>query len=314
MLWLTVILLIVSFAMLYYGAEFSLDASEVVGKKLGLSPLVIGMILVGFGTSLPEAFVGHIAANNDQGPIALGSLIGSNIANMYLILGLCSMFATLGLKGSNLRPQLFTHMLLGAALWIVLKQEVLTLISAIPLLLIILIYMYFIYREIRYNPLVDEEELEEKAEEGNVGLVFLKMIFGFGLLFVGGELLVDKATIICRALGVEEYIVSAILVAFGTSFPELVTAMMAAVKKKETDLIIGNIVGSNLFNCALILGSLGIYDFKITVNLSVEVIALLVGSTMLVLLNLFKVNFNKIIGICFLLLYGAMVGHWTKLF
>lgn len=311
MLSVAVLLLILSFAMLYYGAEFSLDASEIVGKKLGLSPLIIGMILVGFGTSLPEAFVGHIAALNQQGPIALGSLVGSNIANMYLILGLSSLFAILGLKSNSLRPQLFTHLLLGAALWIVLKQEVLTLLSALPLLFIILIYMFFIYREIKFNPQINTEE---DTQSYNMGLIFLKMLFGFGLLFIGGELLVKNATELCKAIGIDEYVISAILVAFGTSFPELVTSLMAAIKKKETDLIIGNIVGSNLFNCALILGSLGIYDFKITVDLSFEIISLLVGSALLVILNLFKINFNKLIGVSFLLLYGAVVGHWIKLF
>lgn len=309
MIWLAVLLLILSFAMLYYGAEFSLDASEIVGKKLGLSPLLIGMLLIGFGTSLPEAFVGHIAALNNQGSIALGSLIGSNIANMYLILGVSSMLATLGMFGNGLRAQLGVHLLLAAALWIVIQQKVLSLFSATPLLFIILVYLFFIYREFKHNPVKNEDEQEQTK---NVALVFFKMIFGFALLFVGGELLVKKSVEICSYIGIDEYVVSAILVAFGTSFPELVTSVIAALKKKETDLIVGNIVGSNLFNCALILGSLGIYDFSIDVDLNFEVMALGVGSIALVFLNMLKIDFNKLVGLFFLMLYGIVVSHWLK--
>lgn len=312
MLWLAILLLILSFAMLFYGAEFTLDASEIVGKKLGLSPLLIGMLLIGFGTSLPEAFVGHIAALNNQGSIALGSLIGSNIANMYLILGISSMIATLGLFGNGLRAQLGVHLLLAAALWIVIQQKALTLLNAVPLLFIVLVYMFFIYREFKFNPASEEEIKDENPQ--NIGLVFFKLILGFGLLFVGGELLVKKSVVVCNHIGIDEYVISAILVAFGTSFPEMVTAVMAALKKKETDLIVGNIVGSNLFNCALILGSLGIYDFDINVNLNFEVMALGFGSMLLVFLNLLKINFNKICGLFFLAMYSIVVAHWLKFF
>jgi len=312
MIWLSVLLLIVSFGLLFYGAELSLESSEVVGKKLGLSPLLVGMLLVGFGTSLPEAFVGHIAAINNQGSIALGSLIGSNIANMLLILGVCSLFTNLLILEKGLRPQLIIHGLLGVALWFVVQSEKLTLISSLPLLLIIIIYMFFIFKEIKDNPPEEIDEVE--AEKKNSAVVFVKMIIGFGLLFVGGELLIQNAVKVCVAIGIEEYVVSAILIAFGTSFPELVTSLMAATRGKDSNLIIGNIVGSNIFNCALIMGSLGIYDFDITQDLRVEVIALLVGSVFLVLLNLFKVNFNKLSGILFLLGYSSMVGFWLKLF
>jgi cation:H+ antiporter len=312
MFWIWVLLLIISFVMLYYGAELSLDSSEVIGKKLGLSPLLVGMLLIGFGTSLPEGFVGHIAAYEGFGSVALGSLVGSNIANMFLILGVSSLFTNLLILEKGLKEQLVIHLLLGGALWFVLKSERLTLITALPLLLIIGVYMFFIYREVVNNPPEVEEDKEE--EKKNTGVIFLKMLFGFGLLFVGGELLVDNAIKVCQVLGIEEYVISAILVAFGTSFPELITSLMAAVKGKDTNLIIGNIVGSNLFNCALILGSLGIYDFAITKDLTLELIILSIGAGYLVFLNLFKINFNKVSGFLFLASYLAIVLHWLKVY
>lgn len=314
MIWAWTLLLIVSFGMLYYGAELSLDASEIIGKKLGLSPLLIGMLLIGFGTSLPEGFVGHIASYEGFGSVALGSLVGSNIANMFLILGISSLFTQLLILQKGLREQLVIHLLLGGVLWFVLKSERLTLISALPLLLIIVIYMYFIYQEVINNPPEDDEDEDEGPDKKSTGVIFLKMLFGFGLLFVGGELLVDNAIRVCQAFGIEEYVISAILVAFGTSFPELITSLMAAVKGKDSNLIIGNIVGSNLFNCALILGSLGIYNFEITKDLSYEVIALSIGAGFLVTLNLLKINFNKLSGFLFLGSYLFIVLHWLKVF
>jgi cation:H+ antiporter len=320
MIWIWVLLLIISFAMLYYGAELSLESSEVIGKKLGLSPLLVGMLLIGFGTSLPEGFVGHIAAFDGRGSIALGSLVGSNIANMLLILGVSSLFTQLLILEKGLKQQLVIHFFLGIALWFVLQAKSLTLLTATPLLVIIAIYMYFVYREVKHNPYVEEklesEEPENKEEKKkkNTGVIFIKMLFGFGLLFIGGELLVDNAIKVCNFIGIEEYVISAILVAFGTSFPELVTSLLAALKGKDSNLIIGNIVGSNVFNCALILGSLGIYEFEITQNLQVEVIILLIGSGYLLFLNLFKINFNLFSGIIFLAGYSAAIIHWLKVF
>jgi cation:H+ antiporter len=138
------------------------------------------------------------------------------------------------------------------------------------------------------------------------------LIIGFIFLFLGGELLVKSGTQLTAAFGVSEYIVSVILLAFGTSFPELVTALLAAFKKKDTNLIIGNIVGSNLFNCALILGSLGIYELPLSGSYKFELIGLIGGAVILLALNIFKVNFSRIVGGFFLTAYSVIVLHWIK--
>ena len=299
-------LLILSIVILYYGAEFSLDASEKVGQKIGLSPFMIGMLLVGFGTSLPEFFVAHIAGIQGKIGMAIGSLVGSNIANMLLILGVCSLIVPLVMAGKDILKQLIIHLLLGLVLIFVLSREKLDLISATPLLAIVAIYLYVLLDEFKnYTP-------ESKGEKFKPAITVIKLLAGFGMLYIGGEILVKSGTDLCVELGVSEYIVSAILLAFGTSFPELVTSILAALKKKETDLIVGNIVGSNLFNCAFILGSLGIYEMKVEGDFKIELIAVLSASAFLLLFSFIKRPFFRFGGFVFLVGYGVMIKYWIS--
>ena len=302
------ILIIISIVILYYGAEFSLEASEIIGKKIGLSPLMIGMLLVGFGTSLPEFFVGHIAGVQSKAGIAVGSLVGSNIANMFLILGLSGLLTSMSLSGKGIKKQLIIHFLLGLVLIFVLKQDNLNVLTASPLIVICGVYLFLLLDDFKKTG----QEIHKEEISFNPNVIFLKLVGGFGMLYLGGELLVKGGTDLCLALGVREYIVSAIFIAFGTSFPELVTSIMAAKKKKESDLIVGNIIGSNLFNCAFILGSLGIYNIKISGNYFYEMIAISFGAGLLLVLNILNKPFNKYGGIVFLLSYMAMIWVWIK--
>jgi cation:H+ antiporter len=293
---------------LYFGAEFSLDASEKVGKKLGLSPLLIGMLLVGFGTSLPEFFVGHIAGVQGKAGIAVGSLIGSNIANMFLILGLSGFLVKMKVSNKALRTQLGIHLILGFVLLFVLTRSNLDKVTAAPLLIVCGIYLYTLLGEFKKSG----EQNRNSEEPFSPGPVLLKLIGGFGMLYLGGEMLVKSGSDLCIALGISEYIVSAIFIAFGTSFPELVTSFLAAYRKKDTDLIVGNIIGSNLFNCAFILGSLGVYNFTLTENFNYEIASLIFGGAVLLGLSLTGKSINKLTGSIFVTVYLVMVGHWLK--
>ena len=302
------IMLFGAIIVLYFGAEFSLDASEKVGKKLGLSPLLIGMLLVGFGTSLPEFFVGHIAGVQGKAGIAVGSLIGSNIANMFLILGLSGFLVNMKVSNKALRTQLGIHLILGLVLLFVLTRSNLDKITAAPLLIVCGVYLYTLLGEFKKSG----EENKNSEEPFSPGPVLLKLIGGFGMLYLGGEMLVKSGSDLCVALGISEYIVSAIFIAFGTSFPELVTSFLAAYRKKDTDLIVGNIIGSNLFNCAFILGSLGVYNFTLTENFNYEIASLIFGGAVLLGLSLSGKSINKLTGGVFVTIYLVMVGHWLK--
>lgn len=292
---------------LFFGAELSLDASEKIGKKLGMSPLMIGILLVGLGTSLPEFFVGHIAGMQGKMSIAVGSLVGSNIANMFLVLGITGFFVKMDLASKVMRKQLLLHFLLGIILCVVLTRASFNILSSVPLLFLCGVFLYTLMKGFTKEEGGATERLDYRV-------TMFKLCVGFAMLYLGGEMLVKSASEICLVLGLSEYIVSSIFIAFGTSFPELVTSLLAAFKKKDTDLIIGNIVGSNVFNCAFILASLGIYNFSLNDNYTHELVALVLGALILLALSFFNKSFYKKAGFLFLLGYMGVIGHWLSFF
>lgn len=310
-MFLAILILLLSVVFLYFGAELSLESSEVLGKKMRLSPLVVGMLLIGLGTSLPELFVAHIASLEGKTAIATGTLVGSNIANILLILSVAALFTKLSLKSSGLRGQIIIHLVLTLTLVVLFQFHYFGLIAAAVLLSICFTYLWMIFRSHR------SELKEEFAPEENAGsnlLLMTRLFFGFGLLYLGGEGLVQGATRLGSEIGISEYIVSSLFVAFGTSFPELVTALLSAYKKKDTDLIIGNVLGSNLFNCSLILGSISFYQFSFSENFYVESIALVLGAAYLLLLSLMKRDFFRLSAALGLLLYTGVVMSWLGVF
>lgn len=304
---LSIVLVIASIFLLYFGAEFSLDSAEKIGKKLGLSPLIIGMVLIGFGTSLPEFFVSHIAMFEKKEVMAVGSLVGSNIANLFLILGVSALLVNLKTEGVKMLRHLGIHGLLVAILFLVFSRGKLDLVSVLILLSVVVIYMFVLFRDMKS----DRQEKEE-AEDYNMAKVYGKIILGFGFLFLGGDFLVRGGSSLATQMGVSDYIISAILLAFGTSLPELITSIIASYKKIDTDIIVGNIIGSNLFNCALILGSLGFYNVKLDINVSTELYLLSGGAIALIFLNILKIKLNKVVGALFLGAYSLMVYQWVS--
>ena len=157
-----------------------------------------------------------------------------------------------------------------------------------------------------------EESCDEVLSDKKTSTVFIKLNLGFILLFVGGELLVKYSATLCLSLGLSEYIVSSIIVAFGTSFPELVTSIVSALKKLDTDMIVGNILGSNLFNCGFILGSLGVYEFSFEPVFNFELILLTAGAAYLLLLSFLKKLFGKASAFLFLGAYVFLVYLWIQ--
>lgn len=259
-----------SFVILYFGAELALNRSEKMGKALGLSPLTIGVLIIGFGTSLPELFVSQIAGWNGNSQMAMGNLLGSNIANSFLILGMSSLFASIEIRGKKILGQLLFQLALCLGLLFFLKPPELGKILALGLCLFFVFYLFYSLK----TGGVSESEGGRERENFHLldPMVFL---IGIGLLFFGGELLVSQGSALGKSLGVSDYILSVVFISLGTSFPELITALLACYRKKDTNLIIGNILGSNIFNLALILGSLGLYPIKIEKPLTIELLSLL---------------------------------------
>jgi cation:H+ antiporter len=307
---LQVFLLILSLAFLYYGAEFALDSAEKVGKSLGLSPLVIGLVIVGFGTSLPELFVSHLASWRGQYPLALGNIMGSNIANLFLILGVASFLAPLPMGSHDIKVQTFIHLVLTVIMFFVLSLSTLTLISGGFLILFFIGYLNLTYFEMKNEMAI--EEIKPTERQALSKMEFLKLNIGFILLYGGGELLVYSGSALGEALGVSPFIISAVFVAFGTSLPELITAVMSCVKKKDLNLITGNILGSNMFNGSLILGSIGIYEVPLSQNFNIEFLLLVLASAVLITLASLRRPMTRMIGVGLLAGYVFMIARWVS--
>ncbi|TNF28736.1 MAG: calcium/sodium antiporter [Deltaproteobacteria bacterium] len=305
---LQVLLLVISIIALYYGAEFALESAEKIGRFFGLSPLVIGLLIVGFGTSLPEFFVSQLASARGQSPMALGNIVGSNVANLFLILGVSGVMTRLYITSDAIKSQLLVHIVLTLILTITLFQTGLLWWTALMLFAFFVFYLWNTFREMKRDRHLreDEESEKEAIELITIGL----LVVGFALLYGGGELLVYSGTNLGELMGVSPYVISAVFVAFGTSFPELVTAILACVKKKNTDLITGNIIGSNIFNVSFVMMSLFPYSIKFDSTYKVELILLIFASLFLAGLSFMKRNFGKIPGALFLSGYIGAVYYW----
>ena len=303
------LLFLFSFILLYYGADFALEEGEKIGKYFKMSPLVIGLLIVGFGTSLPEFFVSQIAAYEGSSEIALGNIIGSNISNIFLIMGVATLFVPLELDGQDMSQQFGFHIGITLILLAVLSFTEFSWPSGLVLITFFLIYLWSTFRNMRKKQAQDEETFEE------VELSFktpMKLLLGFVSLYYGGNILVSSGTFLGQEFGVSEYVISAIFVAFGTSFPELVTALVACYRKKDIDLITGNIIGSNIFNVALVLGSVGVYKFKLTQTFWVEMGILLGVSVIFIILNRFHGKIYRKTGVLFLLTYVGVIFYWLS--
>lgn len=266
---LSIVLLVVGLAMLIVGGDLLVRGATDLARLLGVSELIIGLTVVAFGTSAPELAVNVLAAFEDKGEISFGNIIGSNIANIGLILGVAAMIRPLKIRGQVIRREL--PMMLLATAGIIVTAADATLRADTPrfdlsdgliMLLLFCVFMYYTVAEVFANLAADaiREESESfvaKAEadgpRGSLPLSVLMTAGGLALLAGGGHLTVDRAAHLALALGLPQVIVGLTLVAVGTSLPELVTSVIAA-RRGQSDLAVGNVVGSNIFNLLLILG------------------------------------------------------------
>lgn len=240
------------------GADWLVDGAGSLARRLGIAPIVIGLTVVAFGTSMPELVVNLLAAHSGNVDIAIGNVIGSNIANILLILGIAAMIRPLTIKLNTVWKEI-PLALLAVALVAVMASDVLLAgnavnaldrIDGIVLLSFFAVFMYYTFGISKAEGETDGDEMPAQKSVGmSVGLVAA----GLAALMLGGKLTVDGAVAIAQALGVTERLIGLTVVAVGTSLPELVTSAVAA-RKGQTDIAVGNVVGSNIFNVFLILG------------------------------------------------------------
>jgi len=255
-MWIHWLFVVLSLVLLYAGAEGLVRGSSSMALRLGLTPLVVGLTVVAFGTSAPEVLVSVKAALAGQGDLAVGNVIGSNIFNVGVILGITAVLSPMKVQFQLLKfdaPVMVAVMLLVP---IVLIDGVVSQVEGIFLFLGIVIYVttnVLIARRTA-QPEVQEEFAESMpARQGNLLLDWVFILVGLGVLVLGARLLTDHSVALARAFGVTEAVIGLTIVAAGTSVPELAASVVAAFRN-EPDIALGNVIGSNVFNVLAVLG------------------------------------------------------------
>ena len=252
------VFIVTGLGLLIFGADrFVLGAAN-IARSMNISPMIIGLTIVGVATSAPEVLVGSVAALDGKTALAIGNAVGSNIANIGLVLGVTALASPLVVKSPTLvREFLIMSAAIAIALFTLLDGFLSRLDGAILILCLIAALCWIIHlarTSPASDPLANEfkHELEEK-EAISIGKSWLLLVIGLGLLLGGAELLVRGAVAIALEFGVSDLVIGLTIVAIGTSLPEL-AASITSVMKNETDIAIGNIIGSNMFNMLMVLG------------------------------------------------------------
>ena len=271
---LQIFLFVIGIVLLIKGADWLVSGSSSIARKYGVSELVIGLTVVGFGTSMPELIVNVIASiNGGSGDIVIGNIIGSNNFNLFVTLGIVGLITPLAVQGRTVRQEIPIS-LIAIVLLLVLANDtllwqghnnVIGRTDGILLLVLFGAFMVYIFRSIK----TDRDLNGETVAPISTGQVIFLVIIGFAGLIIGGKLMVDNAIKIAETLNVSQQIIGLTIVAAGTSLPELATSIMAALRGKK-DLAVGNIIGSNIFNILFILGTSALIrpvDYDLVFNL-----------------------------------------------
>ena len=266
------------FVILTLGAEALVRGASAIALRLGITPLIIGLTIVAFGTSAPELAVSLKSALAGNSGIALGNVIGSNIANIGLILAITALIRPIQVKSQMVKRDIPIMIAASMLFWGLLLDGELSFWDGALLFSLLVGYLSFSFISSRNSG--DSEEIDDTPQKTGLSVLFI--IVGIAMLVGGGILFVDGAVDLAKTFGISEVIIGLTVVAIGTSMPELVTSLVAA-RKGESDLAIGNIVGSNLFNILGILGvtalvhpiaAAGIQDFDFIVMLALSLILL----------------------------------------
>ncbi|CAM4488230.1 calcium/sodium antiporter [Paenibacillus tarimensis] len=257
------ILLVVGFALLIKGADWFVEGASSIAALLRISPMLIGLTIVAFGTSSPEATVSILAAMKGNADVALGNIVGSNILNTTLAIGLTAFLMPMKVESTTIRKEIPFTVLASVALLVLISDAALqgaeagnswiTRGDGIILLLFFAIFLYYIIEAALNNREQPSEDYAAAGAKG-WGRNILFTLLGLAGIIIGGELVVRSSTQIALALGMSETLVGLTIVAIGTSLPEIVTSVTAALKKRG-DIALGNIVGSNIFNLLFVLGT-----------------------------------------------------------
>lgn len=319
------ILLVIGFVLLIKGADIFVSGASNISKRLGIPSVIVGLTIVSLGTSAPELAVSAISAIKGNNEIAVGNVLGSNLFNTLVVLGVTTIIMTLTIKKSEIKRD-FTINILATTILLFLtfttilggRDNYISRIDGVVLLIGCISYITYLVLSVKRGKVSSENIQEELAVESvseiSIFKSIIKLVIGIAGIVIGGQVVVDSATNIATSLGMSEKLVGLTIVAIGTSLPELVTSVVAALKG-EKDIALGNILGSNIFNILLIIGlSSAISPIAVSSNLIFDFIFLIVV-TLIIGIMIFvnkkeEKNFGKkegIILVAFYVFYMAYI-------
>jgi len=313
----SVILIVIGFAMLIFGANFLVDGSSNVAKRFHIPEIIIGLTIVSIGTSMPELFVSITSALDSHPDMAIGNVLGSNVANLLLILGLSSIVSSIAFKKETRLIEIPMCLFITIVFMILCNLgQGITRIDAVFLIVLFLLFIAYTIVMAKKGEQFDKEEEQEAIEEVTKSSTLkdiISIILGIVLLKIGGDFTVDNAVNIAKIFNWSEKLISVTILAVGTSLPELVTSVSAAFKG-NSDIAIGNILGSNIFNMLLIIGVSALIS-PITYNISYnrDLIILIVATLILALFPIIppKNKMSRMNGTIYFSLY---LGYLAMLF
>ena len=252
---LQVVILLIGFVILIKGADWLVSGASALAKKNNVSDLAIGLTVVAFGTSAPELVVNVLSAIQGHQDIAFGNVIGSNNFNLFMILGIAGLISPLAVQSSTVWKEIPISFIALATLFFLANnfflsgQPSLSRIDGLILLVMFGLFLLYVYKQLRVDPQINLDSHTKYTTLTTWGLILI----GLAGLIVGGRLVVDSAVKMAQEWGISQKVIGLTIIAAGTSLPELATSVVAAIKKNN-DIAVGNIIGSNIFNIFLILG------------------------------------------------------------
>lgn len=300
-------LLILGFVMLVKGADWFVEGASGVASKFGIPQLVIGLTIVAMGTSAPEAAVSITAALNGSAELTIGNVLGSNILNVFIILGLTAIIIPVAVQKSTLKIEMpFMIFISLVLIGLGYTKHVITRVEGVILWVLFLVYMAYLLWMAKKG----KEEVEEEHAQKKIWLLLVMTVLGAVLIVLGSDFVVDSASKIAKTFGMSERFIGLTIVAFGTSLPELVTSVTAATKGKA-DIAIGNIVGSNIFNILFVVGTTAlITPVAYVSSFLVDGFVSVAAGVLLLLGVIRKMELRRPVGIIMLLSY---VGYFIYL-
>lgn len=306
-MFLSFLLLVIGFILLIKGADLFVEGASKIATKFHIPQIVIGLTIVAFGTSAPEAAISITSAINGSAGISIGNIIGSNIMNILLILGISALVGIIAVKKNTFQYEMpfviiITLVFLGLGVW----GDGISRLDGIILWGLFLVFLYYLYRISKYGQDTCLDDIPELDPKDTLIKIIVTTVIGIVFIVFGSDMTVEAATKIAKEFNVSDRIIGLTIVAFGTSLPELITSV-TATKRGKSDIAVGNIIGSNIFNILFVVGTTALvspmnipFDSKFIFDSVVAVAAAL----LLWILSAKNKKLDKLAGVLLLFMYG----------